>query len=785
MKPPKKKRPLWFVILKWGLITGVSGCALLVGTVAFIFWMYSRDPSLPDIHKLDDYKPNVVTVVVDANGQRIGELGSTRRTVIRYEDLPPAVVDAFEAAEDERFEEHGGVDYWGMFRAALSNIRGNHKQGASTITQQVVKNMLLTPEQTYKRKIQEIILARRLEKALTKHEIFSLYLNEINFGHYNFGHGETGPVYGIGEAARFYFGKDVSKLTTGEAAVLASLPKSPELYSPRAHPDAAKERQIHVLGRMVAMGRLTQAEAQKWVDAPIQLVADPYPELGRSPEWVDLVKKELVEQNGGDEKVLDKLGATVRTTLDPGLQRRAQEALQAGLRAVDARHGTARPVRHVKEAKIDDELAQLAKKLPKGGPPGRGPVEAVVTAVHGDDKWLAVDAGGWPSELALGTEDDKRFNPDGKSAEDRFKVGDVIEVVGVVGDGKRAKHRVAFAPGPEGAVVIIDVKTRKVRALVGGYNPSRGGFNRATMAHRQPGSSFKPFVYATAIESKKFTAASVLADAPEVLEQHPDWKPKNFETGEFEGRVRLRMALAKSINTVSLRVVEDVTPEAVAAMAKRLGISSELKPDFSLALGSHEVTPLEMTNAVATLGAGGLRADPQFIDAIDGKATPPQAGEQAVAPEVAYVVASMMESVVTEGTAARAGSVLKVPIAGKTGTSNDARDCWFIGMTPDVVIGVWIGYDDNRGMAGEQGARVALPVFIDIAKDMNLPGKQFAKPPHVVEALIDKATGLLAPDGASKDTTLTEVFLEGTAPTEVAPKADEVTDDNLVKSQFN
>jgi penicillin-binding protein 1A len=340
-----------------------------------------------------------------------------------------------------------------------------------------------------------------------------------------------------------------------------------------------------------------------------------------------------------------------------------------------------------------------------------------------------------------------------------------------------------FAPGPEGAVVIIDVKTRKVRALVGGYASKVAGFNRATMAHRQPGSSFKPYVYATAIDSGKYTPATLVNDAPESFRDFPEWKPKNFETGRYEGPVRLRYALSKSINTVSLRIAYDVKPENIVAMAKRMGIVSNLTPEMSIALGSNEVTPLELTNAVATLAAGGIAAEPQFVDAIDGKSTPPARGEQVIRPEVAYVVTDMMRSVINEGTASLAAA-LKIPIAGKTGTSNDARDTWFLGLTPDYAIGVWIGYDDNRSMGHETGGTNAVPVYVEIMKQMSQPAKSFVRPAHVVEATIDKKTGLLAPDGAPKGTTMTEVFVEGTAPTEIAPMPDDVTEENKTKGEY-
>lgn len=807
---PEAARRGWpyLAVIKWLAILAVAGAALVAATVAFVFWMYGRDPRLPDYARLSDYHPRQVTVISDGNDRRIGEIFGERRTVVSYEKVPPIVVDAFIAAEDNKFWTHRGVDYWGMFRAFLTNLRAGHtRQGASTITQQVVKTFLLTPERTFRRKIQEIVLARRLESSLTKQEIMTLYMNQIYFGH---------GRYGVEEAARFYFGKHVEQLNVGEAAMLAGLPQSPENISPRKNPRRAKERQTYVLNQLVAMQKITVKEAQKWIDAPIQVVDRPFPELGSAPEWVDLVKRELVKRYHGDEAALDTAGAKVRTTLDPSLQAIAQKALQNGLRALDKRHGIGRPERSVKPEKIDAEIARLARRLPRGGPAAREIYDAVVTQVSNEDHELVVDLGNYPASVVLGGEDDARFNPPGpdgkvRTPSERFKPGDVVSVMVAAapppaaskparGDDddepaparsaaaattspRHAPHRAVFAPGPEGAVVIIDLKGRKVRALVGGYAPKVGGFNRATMAHRQPGSSFKPYVYSAAIDSGKYTAASIINDAPESFDKFPQWRPKNYETGRYEGPVRLRYALSRSINTVSLELADNIKPEAIVAMAKKMGIASNLTPQLSIALGSNEVTPLENTNAVATLALGGIAGEPQFIDAIDGKPTPAQPGEQVLRPEVAYVVLDMMRSVVSEGTASLAAG-LKIPIAGKTGTSNDARDTWFLGLTPDYAIGVWIGYDDNRSLGHEVGGTTAVPVYVEIMKQINPPAKAFPRPAHVVEATIDRKTGLLAPDGAPRETTLTEVFVEGSQPTEVAPMPGDVTEDNKTKGEY-
>lgn len=783
-QPPPRPRRTWLAVIKWLAILGVVGLCVSVGTAAFVYWMYGRDPSLPDYKKLSDYHPKQVTTVLDANDRRIGELFDERRTAVAYDKIPRIVVDAFVAAEDNKFWEHGGVDYVGMFRAFVTNLRERKaKQGASTITQQVVKTFLLTPEKTFKRKLQEIIIARRLETSLTKHEIMTLYLNQIYFGH---------GRYGIQEASRYYFGKNVDQLSVGEAAILAGLPQAPEHISPRKNPRRAKERQTYVLNQLVGMGKITPAEAQKFIDAPIQIVPEPVT-YRAGAEWVDLVRRELIGDRckpsestcPAGEKHLDTLGATVRTTLDPALQTHALAALQAGLRAVDVRKKTARPVRSVKPDQVEAEARRLAKRLGGKPPPAREVHDAVITAVRDEDKQLAVDLGGWTATLPLGGAEDERFNPAGdngaKKPTERFKVGDVIEVVTTAG-GKPGEHRVAFAPGPEGAIVVIDLKTRKVRALVGGFATKIAGFNRATMAKRQPGSSFKPFVFAAAIEAKKVTAGSKINDAPEVFDL---WRPKNYDA-KFSGPILLRQALARSINTVAIKVTYDITPAAVAELARRMGIASKLPAEMSLSLGSGEVTPLEMTNAIATFGAGGFAAPPRFIEAIDGVATPAQKGESVLSAQTAYIVTDMMRTVVTGGTGHLA-QALKVPIAGKTGTSNDARDTWFVALTAEYAIGVWVGYDDNRSMGKEAGGSTAVPIFVDLGKTMNLPAKSFPRPDGIVEARIAKTgddMGKLAPEDMPKDAVTTELYLEGTVPTEVAAKAGDVTEQNLTTGTF-
>ncbi|HUQ02863.1 MAG TPA: PBP1A family penicillin-binding protein [Kofleriaceae bacterium] len=779
----ERRKRLAIKIALWGGLGVLVATALVTATIATVFWYYGRDKNLPSINNVGDYHPKQVTVLLDRKGERIAEIFSERRSYVAYDEVPPLQVDAFVVAEDAGFWTHGGIDYRGMMRAFFTNLRsGKTKQGASTITQQVVKTFVLSPERTFKRKIQEIILARRLEKKLSKKDILTLYMNQIYFGH---------GRYGVQEAARYYFGKDIKDVTIGEAALLAGLPQSPENISPRKNPGRAKERQTYVLNQLVKHGKITPAEAKKWIDAPIQVVREPFPHLGDAPEWLEGVKQELTAKFGDDG--LDTLGASVRTTMRPDIQVAARAALRSALRAVDARHKLGRPHRKVPEDKIALETTKLARKLGRA-PRAGATYEAVVTQVHDSDKELVVDLGGWTAALVLGLADDERWNPAGtdgarKKPSERFAKGDVIRVSlpPPLADGeaaRKAKHGdniVVLAAGPEGAVIVMDPHTREVWAMVGGFNSRAGGFNRATMARRQPGSAFKPIVFATALGTGRFTPATGVNDAPEVYDL---WKPQNYKKGAFEGPVRLRYALAKSINTVAIKVLHDIGPDNAVEMAKQLGITGDLPRTLSLALGSGEVTPLEMTNAFATFAAGGVWRAPRFVARINNEDQAAGAEKQVLPPEIAYVITDMMRSVVEQGTATKAKS-LKLTIAGKTGTSNDVKDTWFVGMTPDVVIGVWVGFDDNRPLgSGEAGGVTALPAFIDTMKAVGAKNRPFPKPAKVGSARIDLATGLIAADGADEKSTMMEVFVAGTEPTEVAPMQGETTTDNFVTDEY-
>ncbi|HET6614142.1 MAG TPA: PBP1A family penicillin-binding protein [Kofleriaceae bacterium] len=778
-RPPRTGRQKVWLAVKWCVLGGLLVAAIGTATVAGMFWYYGSDSDLPSINSLDEYAPPEVTRLTAADGTVVGEIFSERRTVVPFEDIPKTLVDAFVSAEDAAFFEHEGIDYFGMLRAFVVDIKaGEVKQGASTITQQVVKTFLLTPERTIKRKIQEIILSRRLESALTKEEILYLYLNQINFGH---------GRYGVAEAAHYYFGKKVGDLNVGEMAMLAGLPQAPTSISPK-DPDnvhRAKARQSYVLRQMAENGYITPEVAQKWIDAPIKVVSDPFPHIGEAPEWVNVVRDALEEKY--PDKDVYKLGAQVKTTMDLDIQRLATAALQKGLRGVDKRQGYGHPDGHVREDKIDLEISRLKKRLPKKGPKSGPTYRGVVVKVTDDPAAIVADIGGITAQVTLGTAADERYNPEDKKPSERFKRGDMVQIVltGKADEAGTGPRKARFAEGPQGAVVVIDPHTRRVLAMVGGYSQNAGDFNRATMAKRQAGSTFKPFVYTAAIDSGDFTAASIINDAPEVYDL---WKPQNFEKGEFRGPVRLRFALAKSINTVAIRVCHDIGPARVAEVARWMGIESKLPEQLSLALGSGEVTPLELTNAYATFAAGGKVAPPQLLAEINGEAIPGPEMIDAIRPEIAYVMVNVLRSVITNGTGGRAQR-LKIPtLVGKTGTSNDARDAWFMGMTPNIVIGVWVGFDDNHPLGrGEEGSHTALPVFMELVKnlDSRWTSGEYVRPPGVIEVEIDKATGLLAAEGSTADQVYTETFIAGTEPTEHAPSPGEVTAPSFILNQYD
>jgi penicillin-binding protein 1A len=791
---------------------GALGGVLAIAGVVALFSYYGSDPKMPNLSRLDEYRPKQVTRILDRNNVPIGELGSEKRTVVPYASIPKLMVQAVVAAEDADYFKHGGVDYMGMARAFITNVlRGRKAQGGSTITQQVIKNLLLTPERSMKRKVQEIILAHRLSEKLSKEDILALYLNQIYYGH---------GRYGCEEAARYFFGKSIKEVDLAEAALLAGLPQSPERLSPRKHPDAAKARQRYVLGQMADHGYIERKEAERIAAQPIRLARETGAARGLAAEEVDVVSHFLQDKLG--ESTAFEVGTTVATTLDAKLQELARVSLERGLEDLDARQGFRGPSGHVTAKTLDAQRRELGKSYAKFMK-GSDIVEGIVLRFEKDATSpkvgkLYVDVGAGvpanarppaptgkakagvkappapalPPPTREGFVDfslEPRYAKGTKPIADRFKPGDLVRV-------RLAEDRphtedgplpLALELGPQAAMVVMDPATREVLALVGGYDYHAGGFDRSIRAHRQPGSAFKPVFYGAAVEAHRITPATILNDAPEVYQL---WKPQNYEKEEFRGPVRVRTALANSINTVAIKVLSDVGLDQARAFATRVGVTSPIAPDvgLSLALGSLVVTPLELANVYCTFASGGIVGQPVSIRAVGGEVQPPAQLQPTLKPEVAYVMVSLMRSVVEEGTAhgAIAGR-LRRPAAGKTGTTNDQRDAWFVGFTPDLLAAVWVGFDDMHKLGrGETGGKVAAPIWADfMAKAMaGRPTKDFVQPPGIVVQRIDKASGLLAAAGQESNT-LDEVFIDGTAPTEhaAAGGGEEASPDKLLLDQ--
>ena len=782
--------------LRLALFVGLGLGALGVAAGAAVFLLYASDPDLPRIARASDYHPKLTTKIYARGGELIGEIYEERRTFVGRAELPDVMIHALVDAEDAEFYEHHGLSYWGMLRALVNDLKpGARIQGASTLTQQLVRNLLLKSNaRTMKRKVQELILARRIESALSKDDILTLYLNQIELPYQRFG---------IDEASRLYFGKSVREVDAGEAAVLASLPKGGNI-DPLRHPERAKERQRYVLSQMVRYKHLSAADAERFANAPIKLVKSPAPSLGSAPEYVDEVRKLLVERYGA--KKLPYLGLEVRTRCDAKIQKAARDAVEKGLVELDARQGLRKPLRRLKPVEQKKWHERLLKELPSEPTTGRVVEAMIVQLGETEPAGATVDLGGASGFLPLPTAAD-RYNPKAQRASERFAVGDVVRVrVLEPGKGRAdGKPLLGLEAGPQAAMVVEEPTSRDVLALVGGYGYRPGGFDRAVDAKRQPGSAFKPILYAAALDTGRFTPASVLVDGPQVYASAgmQPWKPKNAEKEEYLGPVRLRIALARSLNTVASQLIdverEGVDPNAVVALAKALGVGSTLAPNPSLALGTSEVCPLELTTAYASLAAGGKHRAPRLIERViaprgvlvsdEGVPLPdvpePDANEtQALRPEVAFLVTSMMTSVIDAGTAAAAKGKLGRPAAGKTGTTNSHKDAWFVGFTADLVAGVWVGFDDMRELGhGEQGARAALPMWIALMQRAHegLPPHPFGQPPGVVSVKIDPASGLLAAPGAGN--AVDEVFLEGTQPSVQAPQSGEANPDTYLLEQ--
>jgi penicillin-binding protein 1A len=788
---------------RWALrlLIGV-GCLVFLAIVAVGGILLYFSSSLPKFDSLEDYRPPQVTRMYDRNGRVVAELFEERRTVVPLERIPRQVRQAFLAAEDADFYSHPGLDFTGMLRALWRNlIAGRVVQGGSTITQQVIKTFILGPERSYSRKIREILLALRLESNLTKDEILSLYLNQIYFGH---------RCYGIQEASRFYFDKDVAELSLPQGAMLASLPKSPAGYSPIRHPEKALKRRDWVLDQMEKNRMAPAEEVQKAKEQELEIVGKATDFFHLAPYYAEHCRR-LLEEKLGREKLYEG-GLRVELAVDLDLQQAAQEAARKGLRSVDRRQGYRGPVgqlsaeevaalkNDIKDSETDSRIWTLLPP-PPAAQSAEKPwkfklIEACagcralvpVTEIKGSGKKAKamVDLGTRQARLGLAqVKWARKFSPVARTRKPQsvgevLSVGDVVEVEIEDADSKRLAVRLSQPPLVQGALVAIDPHNRHVLALVGGSDFKKSPLIRAIQSRRQPGSAFKPILYAAAVSTGAYTPTTVLMDTPEVYRaslRGSAWKPRNFER-VFTGPVSLRYALAHSINTVAVKIGADIGVDSIIRVARALGIRSDLTGNLSITLGASEVTPLELTNAYATLASGGLAAEPVFITSItDASGEPVQLGEepepvQAIGAAEAFVVTSLLRSVIEEGTGKQALK-LNRPLAGKTGTANQQRDGWFVGYSPDLVTGVWVGFDDHSrmGTGWAQGAGTALPIWVDFmeAALAPRPRKDFRAPAGVVFVRVDPDNGLLASPKLAG--ARLEVFVEGTEPRSESSRA--------------
>ncbi len=809
-------------LLLFGFIAGLCGIAAAVG--AYFYF----DRNLPSVEALRVYKPPQVTKVVCADGKVCAEYYKERRTLVPVEALPAHVKNAFLAAEDADFYKHEGLDYLGMARAALKGLLpGQRATGASTISQQACRNLLLSQERSLSRKIKEWILTPRMEKALSKDQILGLYLNQIYFGHNR---------YGLEEAALYYFGKHAKDLSVGEAASLAGTVQLPHRINPETNIVKAKRRQGYVLRQMAGHGFLPKATAEKELERPLVLAPRPPTPVG--PFYAEEIRRMLLARYS--EQAILENGMRVEIAMDVRLQKMADDALREGLETLDRRMGFRGPQgnltpdrfaalspliakrieEHGKRQRDEVMLADLSRlALPAATPEqedgaeekpetvaeGEAPpspdevlargvalrplqegmrLSGYVRSVDDKAKRAEVDLVGRVAHVAFATVGWARprgvgkFTPSPKQMSDILKVGDIVrvKVTRLVPAPAPLEATLDQLPEPQGALVVIDPASRHVVALTGGYDFLLSSFNRATQAERQPGSAFKPFVYAAALASQRYTPLTIVNDAPDPIRDPftgKVWTARNFEDGIFKGPLTLREALTTSKNTVSVRLIEAVTPPVAIDFAHRAGISAKLPENYTLALGTGEVKPLELANAYATLHSLGRYAEPvTLIRVLDAKGTVLEehqaAFEERLPPNVAFMITSLMRSVVEQGTAT-AVRELNRPAAGKTGTASEYRDAWFSGYTADLVATAWVGFDNHDSLGnGETGGKAALPVWLSFMKAAHegLPVRDFEVPPGVVFERVDPQTGLLAgPHVPGRN----EPFIEGTQPTSEAP----------------
>lgn len=779
-KPQKRKSSILKKITAAFFILSITSFVFGILVMTGLYHYFSKD--LPKIKTLSDYYPPQVTEVFDAKGEKIAEFYKEKRILIPLAQMPHHLIEAFIAAEDSRFYEHGGIDLVSIARAFYKNIyAGEIVQGGSTITQQVAKSFFLSPEKSYTRKIREAILAYRIDKYFSKDEVLYLYLNQIYLGN---------GAYGVEAAASTYFGKNAKNLTLSESAMLAGLPQAPSRYSPIKYFSRAKARQEYVLDQMVHNNFLTKEDAEKALSQEIILSENKNFFMEKAPYYSEHIRRLILEEYG--EEMLYKGGLNIYTALSLDIQKSALANLNKGLRDLDKRQGYRGPLKNLSKDEIQPFLEEQKNKINPNDIAKGFETNAVVTLVNDNDKFALVKFCGYTGKIPIQNMSWAR-KPDPEKyylyhriekPGQALKKNDLIIIKLQAKDEKTDIWEVSLEQIPEvsGAILCIEEGTGEVRAMVGGKDFKSSQFNRAIQSRRQPGSAFKPIIYSAAID-KGYTAASVIMDNAFVFhdkEQDFTWKPQNYNE-TFYGPTLLRKALTLSRNLVTIKLMKEIGIDYVIDYARKMGITAHLDRDLSLSLGSSGLSLLEMTNAYSVFANNGNFIPPVFIKKIENKKgelffQSKNESKRVIPEETAYIMTSMLKSVVEEGTGWRAKRLSR-PVAGKTGTTNNLNDAWFVGYTTDYITGVWVGFDHEKSLGKEEtGSKSACPIWTDFMEEIHrgLPKNDFKVPDNIIFQRIDAETGLLP--GPETTETIFECFVKGTEPVETSPVKEKIKD---------
>jgi penicillin-binding protein 1A len=699
-------------LIRWGIFLGSAGLILL--GLVIVYALVVAKPNLPDLDTITDYNPKVPLRIYTADNALIGEFGEERRNIIAIEEIPSYLKNAVVAIEDERFYEHGGVDYWGVLRATLANLRGRLAQGASTITMQVARNFFLTNEKSFTRKIYEVLLAWKIESNLSKEQILELYMNQIYLGQ---------RAYGFSSAAQIYFGKDIQRISIAEAAMLAGLPKAPSAYNPVVNYRRAKIRQEYILQRMRDLKMITPSQYQSAMTETLHIRGVGREFTTKADFATEMVRQLLIREYGDG---IYTQGMTVITTIRKAEQDAAYSAVRKGIMDYELRHKYRGPEGYIKLPDDSTARQRAIDNILSDHPSSDDLLAGVVIAVDSKEIQAVIATGDTVTikgdDLKLGTV----ALSDKAQPKQQIKPGAIIRVLPSEG-----RWVLAQMPQVEAAFVSLDAHNGGIRALVGGFDFNRNKYNRVSQAQRQPGSAFKPFIYAAALE-KGIMPNTLVNDAPlsiSALETGSQmWSPKNYD-GKFEGEMKLRAALAKSKNLVSVRVIRKIGPRYAQDFIQRFGFEAEKHPPYlTMALGAGSVTPLELATGYGVFANGGYRVEPYLISkVIDAKgnvlfeASPQKAGDsnlRVLDARTAFVMDSLLQEVTKSGTATSARPALgRSDIAGKTGTTNESMDAWFAGYQADVVAVAWMGFDKPKSLGDrETGGGLALPMWIRYMK---------------------------------------------------------------------